>query len=456
MWFYVRNPFLRRVLLVVFLDLSCFAAAGFAARSIAAPEMPLLLFTAAIAVAAGGLVLALQATGAYDLGVLGDGRRTLSAVVATMGIGMAAGLVFYFVVPAPPGTKGVLAHGAAMFFPAMLLTRLVFRTVSRQRLTRILLVGTSDLSFAISEAIGSRSGLGLEVVGLLSDDPDHQGASLNGVEVVGKIHNLEKVILADLADSVVMASQSREEHFPSDQLLQLKLRGFPVESGIELYERISGEIYLRNLRSSQLIFSEGFRLGRIQAFAKRCLDVGFALTGLAVAAPVLLLGALAIRLDSRGPILYRQTRLGQFDRPIELLKLRSMSHEAEQETGPVFASRNDPRITRVGRFLRRTRIDELPQLWNVLRGDMSVVGPRPERPEFVERISQRFPYFRYRSMCKPGVTGWAQSRLGYVSEIDGFERKLALDLYYLKHRSFSLDLSIIWSTVRTVVTLSGV
>jgi lipopolysaccharide/colanic/teichoic acid biosynthesis glycosyltransferase len=203
---------------------------------------------------------------------------------------------------------------------------------------------------------------------------------------------------------VVVTSRKRDEDLPEDQLLSLKLRGVPIFSGLALYEKITGEVYHRSLRSSVLIFDDRLGLTLFERFVKRAFDLLIACAALVVTAPILLAAAIAIRLDSKGAIFFRQTRVGRFHKPFQIMKLRTMVEGAERNTGAVFSSRADLRITRVGRFLRRTRIDELPQFWNVLRGDMSVVGPRPERPEFMDEISERFPYFRVRSAFKPGVT----------------------------------------------------
>jgi exopolysaccharide biosynthesis polyprenyl glycosylphosphotransferase len=230
----------------------------------------------------------------------------------------------------------------------------------------------------------------------------------------------------------------------------------PIFSGVALYERITGEVYHRSLRSTVLIFDERLGMTLFERVVKRAFDVVVALAALVVTAPILLAAAIAIRLDSKGPVFFRQTRAGRFLKPFQIFKLRTMVEGAERETGAVFASRADMRITRVGHLLRRTRIDELPQFLNVLIGDMSVVGPRPERPEFLDEISERFPYFRVRSAFKPGVTGWAQVRDGYVGDIEGFEHKLAHDLYYMRNWSLSMDVSIMWTTVRTILSLDGV
>lgn len=273
--------------------------------------------------------------------------------------------------------------------------------------------------------------------------------------VLGKVHEVEKVLSARGIDRIVVASKDRNEYFPEEELLVAKLSQIRVESGISFYERVTGRIYLRGLRASYLIFSDGFRQGRISSALSRTLDLAGAAVALTLSAPVLALTAVAIKLDSQGPVLFKQERLGLGGEPFEVLKLRSMRTDAEAE-GPRFTSEHDDRITRVGSFIRKTRIDELPQLWNVLRGDMSFVGPRPERPEFVEAISERYPFFRLRCSVKPGVTGWAQIRHGYVNDLAGFEEKLALDLYYLKYRSFGMDLLVLWRTLKTLVTLQGI
>jgi exopolysaccharide biosynthesis polyprenyl glycosylphosphotransferase len=259
-----------------------------------------------------------------------------------------------------------------------------------------------------------------------------------------------------IADWVVVTSKQRDEDLPADQLLSLKLHGVPIFSGLALYERITGEVYHRSLRSSVLIFDDRLGMTLFERVVKRSFDLLVSAAALVVFAPILLAAAIAIRLDSKGSIFFRQMRVGRFHEPFQILKLRTMVDNAEHATGAVFASRQDLRITRVGRILRRTRIDELPQFWNVLRGDMSVVGPRPERPEFMDEISERFPYFRVRSAFKPGVTGWAQVRNGYVADIEGFEQKLANDLYYMRNWSLSMDISIMWTTLRTVFSMRGV
>jgi exopolysaccharide biosynthesis polyprenyl glycosylphosphotransferase len=458
---YARNPFGARIAVVMALDFACLLVAAFAARYLADAPISNATFAIATSVLAVGTFLVLQATGAYDLVTIRSAPKTHVALILGMGIGFAAALVCYFLVPLPE-SKEALLHAAAVFLPLFVLERKAFRSVSRRMRNRILLVGMSDLAVSLVRAIETRRDLGLEVVGALSGNDVQDVSTLSRVEVVegipvlGSVHAVEKVMSQGLADWVVVASKRRDEDLPDDQLLSLKLHGVPIFSAVSLYERITGEVYHRTLRSSVLIFDDRLGMTLFERGLKRAFDVVVALTALVIAAPILLAAAIAIRLDSKGPIFFRQSRAGRFLKPFQIFKLRTMVDGAERESGAVFASREDMRITRVGHLLRRTRIDELPQFLNVLIGDMSVVGPRPERFEFLDEISERFPYFRVRSAFKPGVTGWAQVRNGYVADIDGFDQKLAHDLYYMRNWSLSMDLSIMWTTVRTVFSLRGV
>jgi exopolysaccharide biosynthesis polyprenyl glycosylphosphotransferase len=229
-----------------------------------------------------------------------------------------------------------------------------------------------------------------------------------------------------------------------------------VESGVAFYERLTGRLHLRDLRQSYLIFSDGFRSSPLAERVRRAFDIAMSALALVIVAPVLAACAVAIRLDSKGPVFYRQARVGKNGRVISVLKLRTMRVDAEAGSGAKFASQDDPRVTRVGRILRMTRLDEVPQYWNVLKGDMSVVGPRPERPEFMDILASRYPLVRLRLAHKPGVTGWAQVRYGYVGDIEEWETKLGLDLYYMKHRSLLFDLAIILQTVKTVLLFRGI
>ena len=457
MRYYLLNLYLQRVLMAVLVDALCFVFAAVASWFLLEPDFPVHQYTIATAGGVLASFVALYYTGAYGLTTLGSGRRTVESVFGAMGTAFVVALVVYFSLRTPPRAMETLAHTAAFYFPLLLCGRLLFRMVSKMpRFSQhVLVIGTSDLGLAIAKAMQERGDLGARLVGFLSDDAI-QRRNIEGVAVLGKVHEIEKIVDSERIDRIVVASKSRSEYFPSEELLAAKLGGRHVEAGVAFFERITGRVYLRDLRPSYLIFTDGFRMSAASTWLKQLLDVTVSAIGLVLLAPVLGLCALAIRLDSRGPILYRQERVGQRGRPFRVCKLRSMRHRAEDETGAVFSREDDDRITRVGRILRKTRLDELPQLWNVLVGEMSLVGPRPERPEFIDALSERYPYFRLRSALKPGLTGWAQIRHGYVNDVDGFEEKLALDLYYMKHRSFMMDLLILWKTAKTMVLLHGV
>ena len=227
-----------------------------------------------------------------------------------------------------------------------------------------------------------------------------------------------------------------------------------IEDAPTTYERITGKILTDGIAPSWFIFSDGFRASRTTRVLKRVIDVVMAAVGLVLAAPLMLLTALAIRIDSPGPIFYKQERVGENDRLFTLCKFRSMRSDAEK-AGPMWAQSNDNRVTRVGRFIRLTRLDELPQLLNVIRGDMSFVGPRPERPYFVQQLTAQIPFYAERHTVKPGVTGWAQVRYRYGSSIEDAMEKLRYDLYFIKHLSIAFDFTIVIDTVKVILCAKG-
>jgi sugar transferase (PEP-CTERM system associated) len=240
-----------------------------------------------------------------------------------------------------------------------------------------------------------------------------------------------------------------------EELLQLRMQGVKVEEATSWLEKMSGKIEVENLFPSWIVFGEGFRRSDLFRFTRRLISVVISLTGLILALPLLPLIMLAIKLDSEGPVLYAQTRVGKAGRLFKVLKFRTMRVDAEAESGPQWAGDNDPRVTRVGRFLRTSRLDEIPQLWCVLKGDMAFVGPRPERPEFVEWLSREIPYYNVRHMVRPGLTGWAQIKYKYGSTVEDAREKLQYDLFYMKNASIGLDLVIMFLTIKIVILRRG-
>ncbi len=256
-------------------------------------------------------------------------------------------------------------------------------------------------------------------------------------------------------DVLVVALEDRREGLPTEQLLQCRLAGVSVVEQEALYERITGKIAVQALRPSYLIFNEGFSRQAWNELAKRMLDLACSLVVLLLTWPLMLATAIAVRLDSPGPILFAQERVGRDGHSFTLFKFRSMRADAEQLSGPVWATQDDPRITRSGKFIRRTRLDELPQLFNVLAGHMSMIGPRPERPHFVDELAKKIPYYRQRHIVKPGLTGWAQINYRYGASLEDAIQKLQYDLFYIKNMSLLFDLSILFNTVKIVILRKG-
>jgi exopolysaccharide biosynthesis polyprenyl glycosylphosphotransferase len=239
-------------------------------------------------------------------------------------------------------------------------------------------------------------------------------------------------------------------------LLELKLRGINIDDGTSLLERISGKIEVDELHPSWLIFGDGFKLARRYLYLRRAVSTLLALALSLLTLPLLPIIIFLIKMTSRGPFLYKQQRVGLRGKVFDCYKFRTMRQDAEADIGPTWASDDDPRITTVGRFLRRTRLDEVPQLWNILKGDMAFVGPRPERPEFVKRLSEEIPFYNLRHVAPPGLTGWAQVNYGYGSSVEEAKEKLRFDLYYVRNVSVMLDLLIVFYTMRTVIIGRGV
>jgi sugar transferase (PEP-CTERM system associated) len=289
-----------------------------------------------------------------------------------------------------------------------------------------------------------------------------------GMEVVGwngeiESHGRHDSFAADLRsfrgpkpgiDRVIVAMEDRRDSMPVRELLDLRILGVVIENSSSLLERLSGKLSLDGLNPSTLIFTEGFRMSAAQQLFRRLLSVAVSFFALVICLPFLPLIILAVRLSSPGPIFFSQMRVGQRGRLFTVYKFRTMRQDAEAQ-GAVWASKDDPRVTSIGRFLRKTRLDEIPQFWNVLRGEMAFVGPRPERPEFVQWLSQDIPFYDLRHMIRPGITGWAQVRYQYGASLDETKRKLEYDLYYVKHQSIGLDLLIMFETIKTILLRRG-
>jgi sugar transferase (PEP-CTERM system associated) len=393
----------------------------------------------------------------YDLRVIADRRELFVGAVQALGATcmVLAGLYYWF--PDLVVGRGVLAYSTGLIVLLVFGWRLVFEWAMRQigPRDRLLLVGTSEGAVRLARELHERRDLAVAIVGFIDPDPERIGAPVFNPGVIGTIEDIPAIVRARSVDQVVVSLSDARGKLPMDKLLDMKLEGVQFEHLASVYEKYTGKIAVENLRPSWLIFSDGFRKSRLQQVAKRVTDLVLSALGLIVAAPLMIVTALAVKLTSRGPILYRQQRVGLHGRVFQAYKFRSMRQDAEKETGAVWAIRNDARVTPVGRLMRQTRIDELPQLWNILCGHMSLVGPRPERPEFVSELTRQIPFYGQRHTVRPGLTGWAQVRYTYGASVEDAMEKLQYDLFYIKNMSLALDLFIITKTIKTVLMRKG-
>jgi sugar transferase (PEP-CTERM system associated) len=373
--------------------------------------------------------------------------------------GFTAGAVWgilHFALGVSSSTAEATSHGRLLAVAFATAGVVLFRWVVQLALRkdpfrdRILFLGATPMAMRLVDELENNH-QGYEILGYVDDRPADQVSLTNGFRILGPANRLHEIATGHGVGTIVVCLTERRGMFPLQSILECKLRGIRIEDWPAFYEKLTGKIVVHNLRPSWLVFSEGFNRTVATRIAKRAIDLALASLFLVAGSPVLLLVALAIRLDSPGPIFYRQERVGERGRHFTLLKFRTMVHHAEAETGPVWASERDPRVTRVGHWLRKTRLDELPQIWNVFKGEMSFIGPRPERPHFVAQLREKIPYYAERHSVKPGITGWAQVRYPYGSTIEDAEEKLQYDLYYVKNMSGFLDMDILLSTVRVVM-----
>nr|MBA3296638.1 exopolysaccharide biosynthesis polyprenyl glycosylphosphotransferase [Acidobacteriota bacterium] len=322
----------------------------------------------------------------YDLRLVSDRRELFVRIVQALASASFILAALYFWFPALVMGRGVFMISAFLVITLVIAWRVAFEWLSRKvgPRERLLLVGTNAAAVALAREIHQRRHeLGVEIVGFIDPDPGMMGAPVLNPGVIGSIEDIPSIVRARRVDRVVVSLADARGKLPMDKLLEMKLDGVTFDHLASVYEEYTGKIAVENLRPSWLIFSSGFRKSRAASAAKRLVDVVGAAVALVLAAPIMLLVMLALKAVSRGPVLYRQDRVGLLGRVFTIHKFRSMREDAEQGTGAVWATAKDTRVTPLGRVLRRTRMDELPQLWNVLRGDMSLVGPRPERPEFI-------------------------------------------------------------------------
>jgi sugar transferase (PEP-CTERM system associated) len=347
--------------------------------------------------------------------------------------------------------RWVMIFGSALTLMLLPAWRLFYNSVVIKALghQRLLFLGTSAIAREIAAHLFDHPETGFMTVGFVDDiDPE---TDLPGGPLLGTLDDLTQIVKNYKPDRIVVGMSERRQRLPVQTLLDLRFSGIHIEEAYKTYESTFTRVCTRELRPSQLIFSSELGPRRDSVFWHTVVSFGVAGVLVLVFAPVMLLVAIAVKLTSRGPILHRQTRVGLNDVPFTLYKFRSMYVDAEQRSGAVWAKKDDPRITPLGRWLRRLRFDELPQLFNVLRGDMAIVGPRPERPEFVKTLGEQIPYYRQRHCVKPGITGWAQINYKYGDTLQDTITKLEFDLYYIKNLALSLDTYIMFHTLKVML-----
>jgi len=393
----------------------------------------------------------------YDLTLLQSTRELVVRLLQSVGAASIVLAALYFTMPWLMVGNGIFVSALFVFLVGILGWRLLFNqlTGSLKLQERILVVGTGETARKVVRQILDQREFAYRVIGFIDDDAARVGERIVNPGIVGTPADIAALIDRHHVDRIIVGLSDRRGKLPVEELLRAKMAGIRVEDATTTYERITGKILIDDLRPSWLIFSDGFRVSRITRWLKRTIDLVLSLVIGVLSLPVMVLTAIAIVLESGRPFLYCQERVGENGKTFTLCKFRSMRTDAEKGGTPLWAKDGDDRVTHVGRFIRTTRFDELPQLWNVIRGDMSFVGPRPERPFFVAELSKAIPFYQQRHAVKPGVTGWAQVKYRYGSSLEDAMEKLRYDLYYIKHLSIFFDLTIVFDTVKVVLFGKG-
>ncbi len=389
----------------------------------------------------------------YDFIVMHDRRELVLRLVQALGLAWIALALAFYGFP-----QLMLGRGISLIALPLALALMVGWRVSIHWLLghpdfgeKILIVGSGQLAVEVAREMLNRPDAGYRIAGFVGSDPELLGKSLINPRVIGLTSELEDVVRRENIDRIVVAMGERRGQLPTNELLQLSLTGkVNIEEGASFYERVTGRVSLNMIRPSWLIFSSRGRQARISGITRNIVHRLVALVGGILSFPIALITAVLIKLDSSGPILYKQERVGKKGEAFTVLKFRSMRTDAEK-AGPVWDSDQDDRTKRIGRIIRKLRIDEIPQFWNIIRGEMDFVGPRPERPHFVSQLAEEIPYYQQRHLIAPGLTGWAQIKYPYGASIEDARQKLQYDLYYIKNQSLMLDAIILFETIKIIL-----
>ncbi|HEX8127565.1 MAG TPA: TIGR03013 family XrtA/PEP-CTERM system glycosyltransferase [Pyrinomonadaceae bacterium] len=389
----------------------------------------------------------------YDFVVMHDRRELVLRLIQALGLAWVALAIVFYMLPQLMLGRGISLVALPLALALMVGWRISIHWLLGHPMVgeRILIVGSGTAAIEIAREVLDRRDAGYRIVGFVDNDPALVGKSIINPRVIGVTTDMAEIVRRENIDRIIVAQGERRGQFPTQQLLDLSLGGsVAIEEGASFYERTTGRVHLNMMRPSWLIFSGRGRQARLSGVARTLLHRGVALFGALVSMPIALLTALLIKLESPGPALYRQERVGKNGRPFTIMKFRSMRLDAEKD-GPVWAQTGDDRTTRVGRVIRKIRVDEIPQFWNILKGEMNFVGPRPERPHFVAQLAEEIPFYEQRHLIPPGLTGWAQIKYPYGASIEDARQKLQYDLYYIKNQSLVLDAVIIFETAKTIL-----
>src|SRR5205807_356252 len=388
----------------------------------------------------------------YDFFVMRDRRELVLRLLQALGLAWVALALMFYAFPQVMIGRGVTLISLPLALSLMVAWRLSIHWIlgHPDLGERILIVGSGPFAVEIAKETLQRKDAGFRVVGFVDNDPALVGKSLINPKVIGLTSELASLVKRENVDRLVVAIGDRRGQFPTQELLRLSLSGeVSIEESASFYERLTGRVLLDMIRPSWLIFSSRGRRARVNEVLRVTIHRVVALIGAIISLPIALMTAILIKIDSRGSVFYKQERVGKNGRTFTLMKFRSMQTDAEKN-GPVWASNGDDRMTRVGRVIRKIRVDEIPQFWNILRGDMNFVGPRPERPHFVSQLAQEIDYYEQRHLIAPGLTGWAQIKYPYGASIEDAKRKLEYDLYYIKNQNLTLDATIMFETIKTI------
>ncbi len=409
-----------------------------------------------VALAAGLCLLSLYYFDLYDSLIISNSREVLTRLIQVLGVTCLIMSPLGYVLPAARVDLRFFVLGIVIAGFAMAAWRKLFLVLnSSPRLARrAVILGTGPQVHSLSEEIAKRPEWGVRLVGYVGKPPESP-AEMNGLVRLGEVEDLSNTVEQQRISQIIVAMGERRGRLPVDMLLRLKARGVLVQDGSDVFETLTGKIPLDSMRLSWLLFSPTFPVSQTMLAYKRLTSVILSALGLIITSPLMAIIAVALRLDSKGPIIFRQKRVGQDGKLFDLYKFRSMFHTADPIAQTAPARENDDRFTRVGRWIRRTRLDELPQLYNILRGDMYFIGPRPFVPRQEEYLAEKIPYYRQRWAVKPGATGWAQINHGYCETVEDNAEKLAYDLFYIRHMSLGLDLLIAFRTVKVLLLGRG-